>query len=141
MSTAAVGQCPQCDAVVNVHWPSCLVCHALLATAPEAGTVPQSLSSGVSVLGEPAPPILPGWLISYRDTNGSLRGGVDDRAHGTVQGCLWTGRTWTLVLTDQEQLPLSKILSVGKIDAAGRVLAAWTVRDHGLDGMGTLHGQ
>ena len=30
MSTAAVGQCPQCHSVVNVHWPSCLVCHALV---------------------------------------------------------------------------------------------------------------
>lgn len=31
MSTTAVGQCPQCHAVVNVHWPSCLVCHALMS--------------------------------------------------------------------------------------------------------------
>jgi hypothetical protein len=40
MRTAAVGHCSQCDAVVNISWPSCLVCHASLlpASSPEAVT-------------------------------------------------------------------------------------------------------
>lgn len=35
MSTTAVGHCSQCDAVVNIHWPTCLVCHALIAPSRE----------------------------------------------------------------------------------------------------------
>lgn len=34
MSTTAVGHCSHCAAVVNRHWPSCLVCHAPLIAAP-----------------------------------------------------------------------------------------------------------
>lgn len=34
MSTTAVGHCSQCEAVVNRHWPSCLVCHAPLIATP-----------------------------------------------------------------------------------------------------------
>ena len=34
MSATAVGHCGQCAAVVNRHWPSCLVCHAPLIATP-----------------------------------------------------------------------------------------------------------
>lgn len=34
MSTTAVRHCSQCEAVVNRHWPRCLVCHAPLIVTP-----------------------------------------------------------------------------------------------------------
>ena len=34
MSTTAVGHCSHCDAVVNRHWLTCLVCHAPLIATP-----------------------------------------------------------------------------------------------------------
>ena len=84
----------------------------------------------------PMPPLQPGWLVSYRDRRGVLCGGCDDRQHGTVQECRWTGNGWTLWLTDGERLPLSAIRSVGKTDSVGQVVSAWMVREHGYDGTG-----
>ena len=85
---------------------------------------------------EPTPPLAPGWLVCYRDGRGILCGGCDDRQHGTVQECRWTGNGWTLWLTDGERLPLSAIRSVGKTDSVGQVVSAWMVREHGYDGTG-----
>ena len=85
----------------------------------------------------PVSPLQPGWLVVYRDRAGTLCGGCDERQHGTVQGCRWDGSAWTVTLTDGQMLPLRAILSVGKTDAAGRVVAAWTARTHGYDGEGT----
>lgn len=50
MSTTAVGHCSQCEAVVNRHWPCCLVCHASLIAAP---------SRDEAFSGVPAPMPLP----------------------------------------------------------------------------------
>ena len=72
--------------------------------------------------------------MAYRDREGRLRGGCDDRAHGTVQSCIWDGAAWTVILTDRQQLPLTAIRSVGRTNAADDVVAAWTVREHGYDG-------
>ncbi len=84
----------------------------------------------------PIPPLRPGWLIAYRDRQGLLHGGCDDRNHGTVHECHWTGTTWMIALTNGESLPLGRIVSVGKTDAMGKVVAAWTVKQHGYDGEG-----
>ena len=84
----------------------------------------------------PISPLQPGWLVAYRDREGRLCGGADDREHGTVQTCTWDGATWTVTLTDGQTLPLRAILSVGETDTEGRVVAAWTVRPHGYDGEG-----
>lgn len=82
------------------------------------------------------PPLLPGWLVAYRDQQGRLRGGCDDREHGTVAGCEWDGWTWIITLTNGDTLPIRQIASVGKTDRDGRVIAAWSVREHGFDGEG-----
>ena len=37
------------------------------------------------------PPLQPGWLVVYRDRQGVLCGGPDDREHGTVDRCVWNG--------------------------------------------------
>lgn len=41
-----------------------------------------------------------------------------------------------IALTNGESLPLGRIVSVGKTDAMGKVVAAWTVKQHGYDGEG-----
>lgn len=84
----------------------------------------------------PDPPLCAGWLVAYRDRQGRLRGGCDERNQGTVQACQWDGTTWTVMLTNGDCLPLSRIVSVGQTDSQGKVLAAWTVRAHGYDGEG-----
>lgn len=85
---------------------------------------------------KPTPPVLPGWLVTYRDSAGRLCGGAEDREHGTVQECRWEGGQWTLYLTDGQEMPLSFIRAVGQTDVNGRLIAAWTVREHGYDGNG-----
>ena len=50
MSPTAVGHCSHCLAVVNRHWPRCLVCHAPL-TAPSCET--GSANSAAPVLDAP----------------------------------------------------------------------------------------
>lgn len=83
----------------------------------------------------PAPPLAPGWLVVYRDRQWVLCGGCDDRQHGTVQECRWSGTAWTVHLTDGQQLPLISIRSVGKADSEGTLVAAWSIREHGYDGI------
>ena len=85
---------------------------------------------------EPTPPILPGWQIVYMDHVWKLAGGSDDPDHGTVDVCRWEGGAWTVHLTDGQQIPLSRIRSVGAVDWKGRCYGAWTVREHGYDGQG-----
>lgn len=97
-----------------------------------AGSTPQTLFPAAH---EPTPPLAPGWLVVYRNRQGGLCGGCEDRPHGTVQASHWRGGAWTVHLTDGQRLPLGTIRAVGKTDGEGRLLAAWTVREHGYDGM------
>ena len=83
----------------------------------------------------PTPPLQPGWLVAYRNRQQLLCGGCDDRQHGTIQECRWDGAAWTVHLTDGQRLSLAGIRSVGKTDGEGELVAAWTVREHGYDGM------
>lgn len=143
MSTTAVGHCSQCDAVVNVHWPSCLVCHALIAPSLEtrsnaSASLPQPQGDASTECCAPMPPLQPGWLVVYRDRRGVLCGGCDDRAHGTVKECRWEGTGWTVHLTDGQRLTLSAIRAVGQTDEAGHLLEAYTIREHGYYGKGPL---
>lgn len=134
MTMAAVSQCYQCAAVVNINWPSCLVCRAILQASPEVPVPSSPFQATPMQGGDPIAPILPGWLVAYRDQAGRLCGGVEDRIHGTVRECQWNGSSWTLYLTDGQWLPLAFVRSVGKTNTAGRVVAAWTVREHGFTG-------
>jgi hypothetical protein len=84
----------------------------------------------------PAPPLTAGWLVAYRDQQGVLCGGCDDRQRGTVRECQWRMGIWTVRLTDGQQLPLTRIRSVGQTNGEGKIVAAWTVREHGYDGKG-----
>jgi hypothetical protein len=83
------------------------------------------------VVNSPFPPLQPNWLVVYHDRR-VLRGGCDDREHGTVQYCEWDGTAWTVCLTDGQRLPLHAVRSVAQTNDRGEVVAAWTVREHGF---------
>ena len=85
-------------------------------------------------LAPPVAPLQPFWAVTYRDADGRLRGGSDDKAHGTVKACRWQGNNWTVELTDGQRLDLWRIRAVGRTDSLGQIVSAWTVREHGLDG-------
>lgn len=136
MTISAVSQCPQCGAVINIHWLSCLVCHVALNSSFDLPPAPQTLVTNESISAQPLPPIMPGWLVTYRDQAGKLSGGADDRAHGTVQECRWEAGWWTVYLSDGQRVSLSCIRAVGKTNQQGQVLGVWTTREHGYDGDG-----
>ena len=83
---------------------------------------------------QPIPPICPGWLVVYRDRAGRLRGGCDERPHGTVDRLEWTRGAWTVWLTNGEALSLSRVRSVACTTAEGQVVSAWDVLGCGVDG-------
>lgn len=134
MSLTAVSHCSQCGAMVNTHWPCCLVCHGALPSSIQSEIPSQTVESKSPVSAAPIPPLQPGWLVTYQDQAGKLCGGSEERAHGTVQECRWDAGRWTVCLTDGRQMPLWIIRAVGQTDQSGRVCAAWTVREHGYDG-------
>lgn len=143
MSPTVVGHCEHCAAVVNRHWANCLVCHTPLIPSiretgsPENAVAPaEARQEAVTASVSPTPPLLPGWLVGYRDRRGVLRGGCDDRLHGMVQQCVWSEQGWTVHLTDGQRLPSTSIRGVTALD--GR---AWTVREHGYDGEGPRAGR
>lgn len=71
-------------------------------------------------------PLKPGWVVSYRGATGQIRG-------GTVKAGRRHGGVWAFELEDGTTLPEGQILSVARVEG-GRWLAAWTVKDWGLDG-------
>lgn len=79
---------------------------------------------------ESAKPIQPGWLVTYLDRTGRLRGGADERSVGTVADC----DRGNVTLANAVQLPLHRITAVAQTDESGAVRAAWLVARHGLDG-------
>ena len=109
--------------------------NSMPATASSISSKP-SISASLDPIEptEPKAPIPSGWLVVYRDQAGILRGGWDDRLHGTVQCCAWDGAAWMVILTDEQQFSLTAIRSVGRTNMGGDVVAAWTVREHGYDG-------
>src|SRR5215831_5696257 len=44
----------------------------------------------------PAPPLEPGWLVTYRNQDGKLCGGSENKEDGTVQECRWEAGRWTV---------------------------------------------
>lgn len=92
MSTTAVGQCPHCAAVVNIHWPSCLVCHALISSTTE---------TGCTSLAAPLPTIQPGDRIEWLRA-GTVQTGTVDLLHVDADGTRWVfvtlaDNTWAAV--------------------------------------------
>lgn len=79
MSTTAIGHCSQCDAVVNIRWPRCLVCHApLRAPLCKTGS-PTSVLTLTQAQG--ARPLAPGSRITWKGLDGKAHAGVVDFLH------------------------------------------------------------
>ncbi len=133
ITPSILAHCPACHAVVNRIWLTCAVCSAPLSPpsiSPEPSPTPL-----VPAAVQPTPPIQPGWVISWRDQFGRLIGGWDEPELGTVAECTWTGSTWRVQLTTGNEVALRRIVGVRKM-RAGECIAAWTTREHGLDGEG-----
>ena len=79
-------------------------------------------------------PIQSGWLVAYHGHDGKLRGGSEDREHGIVRDGRLTETGWVFSVMDGTKIPAKAIVSVAEVAENGRVVAAWTVRKHGLDG-------
>jgi hypothetical protein len=82
----------------------------------------------------PEPPLQTGWFVAYRDRQGRYRGGCDEPQIGTLRACRLDESGWTITFLNRDSIPLSRIISVGKTDSKGEVIAAWTVEAHGYDG-------
>ena len=97
-------------------------------------TPPHPQEEALTEAAAPMPPLQPGWRVVYMDRLWKLAGGSEDPDHGTVADCRWTAGAWMVHLTDGQEMPLSRIRSVAAMDDKGRLMGAWTVREHGLDG-------
>lgn len=160
MTMTAVSQCAQCGAVINIHWSSCLVCRAVISSDPVASR-PRQIAAGhyeqleesvvLNELGgttraatqDPLPidpstsPLPPYCFVTYIDTQGRLRGGWDERATCTVKQSHGVGANCQVELANGVRIPLRAVRAVGHLNAAGRLVGAWTVREHGYDGNGS----
>jgi hypothetical protein len=81
-----------------------------------------------------APPLQSGWVVTYYDGQGRLSGGWEQRETSIVKQCHGTGQNCRVELSGGQRIPLRSIRAVGQTDQEGRLLAAWTVGEHGYDG-------
>jgi hypothetical protein len=102
--------------------------------APAVPMVDHSATSATSLIaGGPASPLPTYCFVTYTDCHGRLCGGGDERATSTVKGCHGTGQGCEVELSDGRRIPLRSIRAVCQTNEDGRLVAAWTVREHGYD--------
>lgn len=82
------------------------------------------------------PSLEAGWVVAYIDRQGKLCGGWGERDQSTVKQCHGTGQDCQVEFSDGRLIPLRAVRTVGQTNAEGRLIAAWTVREHGYDGQG-----
>lgn len=108
-----------------------------LTEGPRCVPLTTEVSETVPETGIPAapdPPLQLGWLVTWRDQSGRLRGGALDRQAGTVTACHWSGRRWQVEVPNGSRFGLARVVGVAQTDDAGSVVAAWLIRSHGYDG-------
>lgn len=98
---------------------------------PAPSIQPENSSSPVDA---PPSPLPPHCFATYTDSTGRLRGGWDERTACTVKQCLGVGADCKVELSNGATIPLRAIRAVGQLSAEGRLIAAWTVREHGYNG-------
>lgn len=81
-----------------------------------------------------APPLPPYCFVTYIDSQWRLRGGWDERNACTVRQCHGGGAACQVELSNGDFIPLQAVRAVGQLNAEGRLVAAWEVRDHGYNG-------
>ena len=86
----------------------------------------------------PAPPLPLYCFVTYIDSSGRLCGGWDERNACTVRQCHGSGAACQVELSNRDFIPLQAVRAVGQLNAEGRLVAVWTVRDHGYDGNGPV---
>jgi hypothetical protein len=103
-----------------------------------SGPFPKSLAEITTHQTAPpsTPPLQTGWIVTYFDRHGRLCGGWEERETSTVKQCHGTGQGCQVELSSGQRIPIRAIRAVGQTNEQGRLLAAWTVREHGLDGKG-----
>lgn len=90
-----------------------------------------------SSLGAPPASPLPAYcFVAYTDSLGKLRGGWEERPASTVKQCHGVGAACQVELSNGNKIPLQAVRAVGQLNAEGRLIGAWSVRDHGYDGNG-----
>lgn len=85
----------------------------------------------------PAPqtsPLPPYCFVTYTDSQWRLRGGWGARDTCTVRQCHGGGAACQVELFNRDLIPLQAVRAVGQLNAEGRLVAVWTVREHGYDG-------
>lgn len=102
-------------------------------SGPDLESLPEIAGRDTST-GVPTSLIQPGWLVTYRAPDGRLQGGDLDRHHGALATSAYGAHGWIFTLTDGQAVHVSSIRGVSRTVADGRIVAAWTVREHGLDG-------
>lgn len=80
MPLTTLSRCVQCEAVVNIHWPACMVCRAILPRDPQLSTSTEITPDTARPALSPIAPLQPGWIVAHRDQAGNLRGGCKDKA-------------------------------------------------------------
>lgn len=88
----------------------------------------------------PASPLPAHCFVTYSDTQGRLCGGWDERNACTVKQCHGVGADCQIRLSDGHTIPLRAVRAVGQLNTEGRLIAVWTVREHGYDGNGPFKG-
>lgn len=76
-------------------------------------------------------------FVAYADSTGKLRGGWEERSSCTVKQCHGLGAACQVELSNGDMIPLRAVRSVGQLNSEGRLVSAWTVKDHGYDGEGS----
>lgn len=87
----------------------------------------------------PASPLPLHCFVTYTDSQGRLCGGWDERNACTVKQCHGVGPDCRVELAKGGMIPLRAVRAVGSLNAEGRLIAAWSVREHGYDGNGPFN--
>ena len=73
-------------------------------------------------------------LVAWRDELGRLQGGDEDRLKGTVKETVVGSDGFTFIMEDGTRVPERRVVSAARLNAQGKVVAAWSTRAHGIDG-------
>jgi hypothetical protein len=115
--------------------PAPISAESLTISESEGATTRKTTSPDQIPVLPPAHPIQTGWFVTYTDRQGRLCGGWEERKKATVTHCVWSEPGWSVHLSDGQAIPLAAVRCIGQTDEQGELKAAWSVREHGLDGM------
>lgn len=101
-------------------------------SVPLSGILAEKIPS--PPVAQPAPVLPARSFVTYLDSTGRLCGGWEEWNTCTVRHCLGVGDDCQVELSSGGMISLRAVRAVGQLNAEGRQMAAWTVREHGYDG-------